>query len=88
MKGLIWQDDENIIDVVYQTIYGLPIKEAIHVVKLYQEKQLIPVDWIKSRKATNVHEKYDYVKGCFDGFNDCIDTLIMDWKEENEGKTN
>ena len=46
MKGLIWQDDENIIDVVYQTIYGLPIKEAIHVVELYQAKQLIPVDWI------------------------------------------
>ncbi len=83
MKGLIWQDDENTIDVVYQTIYGLPIKEAIHVVKLYQEKQLIPVDWIKSKKTEITHEKYDYVRGCQEGFNDCIDMLIMDWEKEN-----
>lgn len=84
MKGLIWQDDENIIDVVYQNIYGLPIKEAIHVVKLYQEKQLIPVDWIKSRKSSCFHEKYDYVRGYYDGYNACIDYLIEEWKEENE----
>lgn len=65
-------------------IYGLPIKEAIHIVELYQAKQLIPVDWIKRKKEINVHEKYDYVRGCFDGFNDCIDYLIDEWKEENE----
>lgn len=76
MKGLIWQDDENIIDVVYQTIYGLPIKEAIHVVKLYQEKQLIPVDWIKSWAMKN------WVKSKKCEFDIIVSKLIDDWLEE------
>lgn len=60
------------------------IDEAMKLLEQYRNKQLIPVDWIKSRKTTNYHEEYDYVRGCFDGFNDCIDYLISEWKEENE----
>ena len=56
------------------------IDEAMKLLEQYRNKQLIPVDWIKSRKTTNYHEEYDYVRGCFDGYNDCIDTLIMDWE--------
>lgn len=60
------------------------IDEAMKILEQYRNKQLIPVDWIKRKKEINVHEKYDYVRGCFDGFNDCIDYLIDEWKEENE----
>ena len=95
MKGLIWQDDENIIDVVYQTIYGLPIKEAIHIVKLYQEKQLIPVEWLLKR-----------AKLCTADYANCLHYAVEAWQaeqkymvngrwkfpkdgeKENEGKTN
>lgn len=85
MKGLIWQDDENIIDVVYQTIYGLPIKEAIHVVKLYQEKQLIPIEWILN-KYRGKWEKAEMGRRDFQ-FIEVIDELLADWGKENEGKT-
>lgn len=69
-KGLIWQDDENIIDVVYQTIYGLPVKEAIQVVKKYQEKQLIPIEWLK---------RYELAKGQEVRLQDAINK----WEKEN-----
>ncbi len=44
----------------------------------------IPIEWIKSKKTEITHEKYDYVRGCQEGFNDCIDMLIEDWEKENE----
>lgn len=59
------------------------INEAMKLLEQYRNKQLIPVDWIKSRKSSCFHEKYDYVRGNYDGYNHCIDTLIMDWEEEN-----
>ena len=60
------------------------IDEAMRILEQYRNKKLIPVDWIKRKKEINVHEEYDYVRGCFDGFNDCIDYLISEWEEENE----
>ena len=92
MKGLIWQDDENIIDVVYQTIYGLPIKEAIHVVKLYQEKQLIPIEWIEkwldkttgTRDGEDISQLPEQLKYAIA----MINLMEMEWEKENEGKTN
>ena len=49
----------------------------------------IPIEWIKSKKIEYEHDRYDYVRGCFDGFNDCIDYLIDEWEKENEkSKTN
>lgn len=86
MKGLIWQDDENIIDVVYQTIYGLPIKEAIHVVKLYQEKQLIPIEWLK--KFANERALNDGMDGYWHFWRTDLLQMIEQWEKENEGKTN
>lgn len=44
----------------------------------------ISIEWIKSKKIEYEHDRYDYVRGCFDGFNDCIDYLIDGWKKENE----
>lgn len=72
MKGLIWQDDENIIDVVYQTIYGLPVKEALHIVEMYQRKQLIPVEWIIT------HPKFPRKNEPEQRF---IFDIITDWKK-------
>lgn len=81
-KGLIWQDDENIIDVVYQSIYGLPIKEAMQVIKKYQEKQLIPVEWIEkwSEKFYKVINGKKYYTG--DGY-DTVWDMMEDWEKEN-----
>ena len=47
-------------------------------------EKAIPIDWIKSKKIEYEHDRYDYVRGCFDGFNDCIDYLIDEWEKENE----
>ena len=44
----------------------------------------LPIEWIKSKKIEYEHDRYDYVRGCFDGFNDCIDYLIDEWEKENE----
>lgn len=44
----------------------------------------IPIEWIKSKKTEITHEKYDYVRGCQEGYNDCIDMLIEDWEKEND----
>ncbi len=49
-----------------------------------KDGEAIPVEWIKSKKIEYEHDKYDYCKGCFDGFNDCIDYLIEDWEREND----
>ena len=44
----------------------------------------ITIEWIKNKKIEYEHDRYDYVRGCFDGFNDCIDYLIDEWEKENE----
>ena len=60
MKGLIWQSDENIIDVVYQTIYGMPIKEAMSIIKQYQECLLIPRDYLLMWRTT--HDEFSVAR--------------------------
>lgn len=77
MKGLIWQDDENIIDVVYQTIYGLPVKEALHIVELYQRKQLIPVEWLLKR-----------AKLCTADYANCLRYSVEAWQTEQKYMVN
>ena len=64
------------------------IDEAMKIVEQYRNKQLIPVDWIKSKKSSCLHEKYDYVRGYYNGYNACIDYLISEWEEENEKSGN
>ena len=53
-------------------------------IKFAPEVEAIPIEWIKSKKIEYEHDRYDYVRGCFDGFNDCIDYLINEWEKENE----
>lgn len=77
MKGLIWQDDENIIDVVYQTIYGLPVKEALHIVELYQAKQLIPVEWLLKRAEL-----------CTANYANCLRYSVEAWQTEQKYMVN
>lgn len=42
---IIKQND--IIDVIYDTICGYEPEEAYKILELYQAKQLIPIEWIK-----------------------------------------
>ena len=75
MKGLIWQDDENTIDVVYQTIYGLPVREAIQVIKKYQEKQLISKEWIIKWECGFLNPNGEHRR--------VIKEMLQDWEKEN-----
>lgn len=59
MKGLIWEDEDNIIDVVYQSIYGVPVKEAMEIVRMYTENQLIPKQWLKQNMYYTLYNKWD-----------------------------
>lgn len=78
-KGLIWQDDENTIDVVYQTIYGMPVKEAIHIVKLYRYGHLIPIEWIENWYKTHVYYLKEEKPIIY-----AYESMIEDWRKENE----
>ena len=60
--GLIWQSDENIIEVVYDSIYGLPVKTAMELVKMYTENQLIPMFWLKNKMYITLGNKWENVE--------------------------
>lgn len=64
--GLIWQNDENIIEVVYDTIYGLPVKTAMEIVKMYTENQLIPRMWLKNKMYITLGNKWDNLENVKD----------------------
>ena len=53
---------------------------------LRPHQEAIPIEWIKKQKVDFQNEDYpfNYLRGVQDGYNDCIDTLIMNWEEENE----
>ena len=49
---LIWQSKDNYlrpIEVVYESIYGMPIEKCMEILWKYSYRQLIPVEWIKSK---------------------------------------
>lgn len=69
MTKAIIQND--IIDVIYDTVCGYPIDEAIKIVEDYQQGKLIPIEWIK--------------KWCGDEpyWSNCAMHLIEDWEKGN-----
>lgn len=48
--------------------------------------QAIPIEWIEKQRVDfeNEDHPFNYCRGFQDGYNDCIDYLIDEWKEENE----
>lgn len=60
MHGLIWQDDDNIVDVVYQTICGFPVKEAISIIEQYRAGRLIPRDYLLMWRTT--HDEFSVAR--------------------------
>lgn len=77
-KGLIWQDEENIIDVVYQTICGIPVKEAIRIVEQYSNRQLIPIDYIENWYKTHVYYLKEEKPIIY-----AYENMIIDWRQGN-----
>lgn len=70
---VIKQDD--VIDVIYDSWYGLSLDKADKVVYDYTHGKLIPVEWIKQwfNKQYYIYEKEMYLKD-----------MLEDWEAENE----
>ena len=66
----------DIIDVIYDTWYGLPLEEADKVVHDYVLKKLIPIEWIKAWGDHFINEK-GYYTG--DGY-DTIWDMLEEWE--------
>ena len=78
-------DADKIIITRQEYVGALSLKGRLRRLLNFQPTvEALPIEWIKSKKIEYEHDRYDYVRGCFDGFNDCIDYLIDEWKEENE----
>ena len=75
---------ENLITWVSHRAEKTRLREFIKDIQNQPTVKAIPIEWIKSKKIEYQHDRYDYVRGCFDGFNDCIDYLINEWEKENE----
>jgi len=66
---LIWQSKENpTIEVVYDSIYGMPIEKCMEILHNYRQGKYIPVEWLK--------EKYSWLT--------MAGEIIKDWESENE----
>lgn len=78
-------DVDKIIITRQEYVGALTLKERLRrLLESQPTVEAIPIEWIKSKKIEYEHDRYDYVRGCFDGFNDCIDYLINEWEKENE----
>lgn len=73
----IKQDD--ILDVIYDSWYGLPLEEADKVVYDYVHKKMIPIEWIvnwitkQTIPATHTCDDYE-----------AAEMMLDDWEKENE----
>ena len=75
----------DIIDVIYDTICGYKPEEAYQILEKVRAGQYISVEWIKNKKVDfqNENKPFNYLRGMQDGFNDCIDYLLSEWEKEN-----
>lgn len=75
MSKLIWQNGpQEVTEVIYDTICGMPIDKAFEVLEQYECKRLIPVDYIKEqiKNWDNINAEV-YLRA-----------LLYQWEEENE----
>ena len=78
-------DVDKIIITRQEYVGALTLKERLRrLLESQPTVEAIPIEWIKSKKIEQEHDRYDYERGCFDGFNDWIDYLINEWEKENE----
>ena len=76
---IIKQND--IIDVIYETICGYEPEEAYKILELYHCKRLIPIEWLIN-KCNKVD---DLGMGIEDwSIKDCYKLVLEDWEKENE----
>ena len=76
-KGLIWEDKENCVDVIYETIYDIPIKHAMQILEEYKMGGLIPVKWVerfmeKFRDGMVTSREYNF-----------LHWMLTEWEEES-----
>ena len=43
---IIVENEDNIIDVIYDRVCGYKLSEAVQILEKYRTKQLIPIEWI------------------------------------------
>lgn len=77
------QDD--VLDVIYDSWYSLPLDKADKVIYDYVHRELIPIEWLKKHGAhlvTMPKRKFDSSNMAF------LFTLIKDWEDENGTENN
>ena len=71
------QDD--VLDVIYDSWYGLPLEEADKVVCDYVHRKLIPIEWI-------VKWAWAFMDKNSEGYKMAME-LLHDWEKENDKET-
>lgn len=80
---IIVEDEDKIIDVIYERVCGYKLSEAVQILEKYRTKKLIPVEWIEKwgkKFYKNINGKTYYTG---DGYDTAWD-LLEDWEKENE----
>lgn len=72
---IIKQND--IIDVIYETICGYEPEKAYEILELYRTKRLIPIDWIKDYVGPGISDDI------FQRNRKFVLNMINDWEKEN-----
>lgn len=77
----IIKQNDDYIDVIYDTICGFKLDEAMDILEKYRYKQLIPIEWIKryiaeegiypNRELLSVEQA------------DAIERMVENWEKEN-----
>ena len=79
---IIVEDEDKIIDVIYERICGYKLSEAVQILEKYRTKQLIPVEFIKEQiaKTTDINDEdeFDVLYAGNLGY------LLKLWEKENE----
>ena len=82
---LIWQSDDNLVitEVVYDSIYGMPIEKCMEILWKYAYGQLISVEWIEDYMENNKANLSGF-QNLKDFENNILKELIKKWGAEYE----
>ena len=82
----IIKQNDDYFDVIYDTICGYKIHEAIKILEKYRYKQLIPVGWIKNYASHKASK--DFIDCYWHFWEDDVLKMVAEWEKENATKDN
>lgn len=65
----------DVIDVIYDSIYGYSLEEAFKILEDHRKGAYIPIEWIEKQMAKR--ENYGNIANA-------IGHLLLEWEKENE----